>query len=85
MSIPVFRKGSWIEYPLPRVIDPLWSKKHLFRAASFYATALSQGYSPSESTVLAESYIHKEVYPGLQFSRQLERKLELVRDHAETT
>ncbi len=84
MSIPVFRKGSWIQYPIPSSIDPLWSKKHLFRAASFYATALSQGYSPSESAVLAESFVHKEVYPGLQFSRQLERKLELIKDRVET-
>ena len=83
MSIPVFRKGSWIQYPLPTAIDPLWSKKHLFRAASFYATALSQGYSPSESAVLAESFVHKEAYPGLQFSKQLERKLQQVMDHVE--
>ena len=85
MSIPVFRKGSWIQYPIPAVVDPLWSKKHLFRAASFYATALSQGYSPSESASLAESFVHKEAYPGLEFPRHVERKLQAIKDRVETT
>ena len=84
MSIPVFRKGSWIQYPLPPVVDPLWSQQHLFRAASFYATALSKGFSTLESASLAECFIHKEVYPGLQFSRQIEGRLQAIMDPVET-
>lgn len=78
MSIPVFRKGNWIEYPLPIQSDTLWSKQHFFRAASFYTTALSQGYSSKESSVLAECFVNKEVYPELSYSSQIERKLQQI-------
>lgn len=78
IHVPVFRKGVWIQYPLPTATDTLWSKQHFFRAASFYATALSQGYSPKESSVLAECFINKEVYPDLCYSSQIERKLQQI-------
>lgn len=84
--IPVFRKGIWIQYPVPAFVDPLWSKGDLFQAASFYATALSKGFPPSESAVLAECFVHTQVYPDLQYSRHLERKVDFVRnlkDHEE--
>jgi hypothetical protein len=84
MSIPVFRKGSWIEYPKPSQIDSLWSDQHLFLAASFYANARLQGYSPSESASLAECYVHKQVYPDLQYSYVIEKKLQQIRDREET-
>lgn len=84
MSIPVFRKGIWIQYPLPLQKDVLWSQTHLFKAASFYATALSQGVSPHESAILAECFVNKEVYPDLSYSRSLEQKLERIRCRAET-
>jgi hypothetical protein len=74
-TLPVYRNGTWIQYPLPPCIDPLWSKSNLFQAASFYATALSKGFPPSESAVLAECYVHKQVYADLQYSKQIERKL----------
>ena len=79
MSIPVFRNGTWIQYPLPVQIDTLWSQSHQFRAASMYATALSQGVSPKESARLAECFVNKEVYPELQYSRQIERRLDLIK------
>ena len=85
MSVPVFRKGAWIQYPIPAQVDSLWSESHLFQAASFYATALSQGYSPSESASLAESYIHKQVYPGLRYSTSVERKISRITGHVEIT
>lgn len=88
MSIPVFSKGAWVQYPLPVQTDSLWSKQHFFRAASFYATALSKGYTPKESSVLAECFVNKEVYPDLQYSSQIERKLQQIltksKDHAGT-
>jgi hypothetical protein len=80
-SIAVFRKGTWIQYPLPSFVDPLWSQPHLFQAASFYATALSKGFSPSESASLAECFVHKQVYTNLRYGNQIERKLEnLLKD-----
>ena len=75
-TIPVFRKGEWIHYPFPTSLDVNWSHCHLLRAASFYATALSQGYTHNESRVLADCFLNKEVYPDLQYGRQIERKLQ---------
>lgn len=80
-SLPVFRKGVWIQYPLPSFVDPLWSQANLFQAASLYATALSKGFSSAESASLAECFIHKQVYTDLQYSNHIERKLErLLKD-----
>lgn len=78
MSIPVFYKGAWIQYPRPLSLDTNWSEKHLFRAASFYAAALSKGYESSESRVLAECFVNKEVYPDLEYGRLIERKLQQI-------
>lgn len=80
MSIPVFRKGVWIQYEKPICIDTNWSESHLLKAASFYATALSQGYKTNESRVLAECFVNKEVYPDLQYGRLIERKLQQIMD-----
>ena len=84
MSIPVFRKGTWILYPVPPQQDALWNKSHLLKAASFYALALSQGVSSEESAILAECFVNKEVYPGLNYNARLQRKLELIMSRVET-
>lgn len=84
-SIPVFRKGQWIEYSVPTCLDPLWSRENLYQAASFYGTAVSQGYSPSESAALAEAYIMKKIYSGLEYPSLLESKLKKIMGHVETT
>lgn len=84
MSIPVFRKGTWIQYPLPPQQDVLWNQGHLLKAASFYATALSQGVSPQESATLAECFVNKEVYPNLSYSRILEQKIQRIMGRVET-
>ena len=84
-SIPVFRHGQWITYNLPSPIDPFWNKTHCFEAASFYATALVQGYSPSESDALAQAFIMKKVYTGLGYPESIESKLKKIMDRVETT
>lgn len=85
MSLPVFRKGEWISYPLPAQLDPLWSTSHQFKAASVYATALSKGFSSEESAILAECLVNQEVYPDLRYSWKLQRKIsQLFKDHEET-
>lgn len=75
-SVVVFRKGGWIEYPMPTQPDPFWSSQHFFRAASAYASALSQGYPPQEAAILAEAFVNKEVYNGLRYDSRLEKQLE---------
>jgi hypothetical protein len=84
MSIPVFRKGTWVTYPLPPQQDALWNETHLLRAASFFATALSQGVSSEESAFLAECFVNKEVYPDLSYTNKIERKLQTIMSRAET-
>lgn len=82
MSVPVFRNKSWVQYKGPVVTDPLWSQSDLLRAASFYATAVSQGFPTNEAAFLAECFVHKEVYPGLQYSRPIERRLQQIMGRA---
>jgi hypothetical protein len=74
--IPVFRKGAWIQYSCPPNPDPLWASHHFFRAASAYASALSQGHTSQEAAILAEAFINKEVYFGLKYDSSLEKQLE---------
>lgn len=83
MSVPVFRKGTWIHYTIPVSMNPLWSESHIFQAASFYATALSQGEKPSDSSIYAEAYINKHIYPGIQYNKALEIKLQQIMDRVE--
>lgn len=83
-SIPVFRKGKWIPYKKPIYTDSLWSQAHLLQAASFYATALSQGFSTDESASLAEIFVQKYIFPETQYSQSIERKLKLIMDRVET-
>ena len=85
MSIPVFRKGTWIHYQIPPQQDALWNTSHLLKAASFYALALSQGLSSEESAVIAECFVNKEVYPELRYNSRIERKLQIIMSRAETT
>ncbi len=72
MSISVFRQGKWILYSVPKDGELFWNANQKLQAASFYATALSKGLSPSHSAVLTECYINKQVYPGLQYKESLE-------------
>jgi hypothetical protein len=83
-TLPVFRKGVWETYSLPVSPNPLWSYEHILKAGSFYSTALSLGYTASDSSVYAEAYVNKLIYPGLQYSSSLERTLQSIMDRAET-
>ncbi len=85
VTIPVFRKGKWIQYTRPLYTDPLWSVSHAFQAASFYATALSQGFPSDESGWLAEVFVQKQIFPETVYSKTIEMKLKRIKDRAETT
>jgi hypothetical protein len=83
ITISVFRKGNWIHYTRPLYTDAIWSKCHAFQAASFYATALSQGVPSDESGWLAEIYVQKQICPETYYSQAIEKKLKQIMDHAE--
>lgn len=85
MKIPVFRKGQWIEYEPPREVPGGWQTKHSFQAASIFATARSKGYVPKEAASLAEMYMFKQLFPGIQYDSKFESKLERVVNLEETT
>jgi hypothetical protein len=82
MSLPVFRKGVWMEQTKP-LVDPLWSREHTFQAASFYATAVSQGFSTQEASALSEAYIYKQIYTELQYSKTIEMKIKQIMGRVE--
>jgi hypothetical protein len=85
MKIPVFRKGQWIEYEVPRELPSGWQPFHSFQAASFFATAHALGYSPKTSASLAEMYIFKQIFEGITYDSTLESQLQKVLNHGEIT
>lgn len=75
MKIPVYRKGTWITYTVPKEGEEFWTRALRFQAASVFATASVRGYSPHTSAVLAEAYVYKQLYPGLMYDKEIEEKL----------
>ena len=73
--IPVFRKGTWISYKAP--IDQGWSPALTLRAASLYASAVTQGHSPQFASVLAECSITKDLY-GVTYDSTIEKALQAL-------
>lgn len=82
-TIPVFREGKWIHFTVP--LSCTWSREQMFRAASAYVSALQKGFSEQESLNLSEIIINKELYPGIQYSENLEKKYKSLMDHGEIT
>jgi hypothetical protein len=78
MSIPVYRNGTWIHYEIPDTGTSIWSSNLKLKAASFYATAITKGFSKERSLVLTECCINKLLY-GVTYSKQIEE--ELLRFH----
>ena len=85
MKIPVFRNGTWIEYEPPREVPSGWQPFHSYQAASLYATAHTLGYSATVSASLAEMYIFKQIFEGIEYERKMEADLQSLLNHAETT
>jgi hypothetical protein len=75
--ISVFRNNKWIQYKVPADLERYWSQSLKRQAGSLYATAVSKGLSPSQSAVLAECYVNKQLYPGLQYSKSIEEQLQM--------
>jgi hypothetical protein len=85
MKIPIFRKGKWISYEIPRELPSGWQPFHSYQAASVFATAHDMGYSPKASASLAELYIFKQIYEGIVYDAKFESDLQAVLNHEETT
>ncbi len=85
MKIPVFRKGQWVEYEPPRELPGGWQQTHSFQAASVFATARSQGLQPKEAASIAEMVIFKQLFPGIQYDKKFESKLERIVNLEEIT
>ncbi len=85
MKIPIFRKGQWIEYETPREVPSGWLPHHSFQAASVFATARSLGYAPNEAASLAEVYVFKQIFEGIQYDASFESKLQTLFNHEEIT
>jgi hypothetical protein len=85
MKISVFRKGTWVEYEVPRELPSGWQPFHSYQAASVFATARGLGYSPKASASLAELYIFKQLFEGIVYDAKFEADLQTVLNHEETT
>jgi hypothetical protein len=84
MKIPVFRKGTWIEYEPPREVPSGWQSFHSYQAASIFATAHALGYSVKASASLAEICIFKQIFEGIVYDSKLEAQLQAVLNHGGT-
>lgn len=73
MDIPVFSNGLWIFYRVPPSTG--WPGSYELKAASAYAKALRLGYTVPKSAVLAECFVNKLVYPGLEYTNTIESDL----------
>lgn len=78
MEIPVFRKGVWYSYHVKDDVPSGWLSRHSYQAASLYATAQSRGYSKEMAESLAEMYIFKQIFEGLQYQKQQEEELKAL-------
>ena len=76
MNTSVYRKGQWIQYTFPSDASIYWNENQKLQATSFYATAISKGLSPSQSAILTECYMNKQIYPGLQYIKSIESQLQ---------
>ena len=85
MTIPIFRKGQWVNYDPPRELPPGWQDHHTYQAASVFATAHSLGHGLKESAALAEMYIFKQIFSGLCYDMKYETILKQILNHEETT
>lgn len=85
MKIPIFRKGNWMEYEVPREVPPGWKPSHNYMAASVFATAHALGNNPKESAALAEMYVFKQIFEGLVYDSKFESKLTMILNHEEIT
>lgn len=77
MRVPVFSNGRWISYEVPS--DVRWSSNWNLQAASVYAAALQKGFPDKEASMLAEAFITKQLYKGLQYSPKIEDQLNQFR------
>jgi hypothetical protein len=75
MSIPVYRNGTWIQYEISETGTSIWTSSMKLKAASFYASAITKGFSKERSIVLTECCINKLLY-GVTYSKQIEEELQ---------
>ena len=75
MSIPVFRNGTWIHYEIPETGTSIWTNSLKLKAASFYASAITKGFSKQKSLVLTECCINKLLY-GVTYTKQIEQEIQ---------
>ena len=76
MEIPVIRNNTVYIYRVRPDVPAGWLPNHSFQAASLYATLCSKGVSSSEAAALAELYIFKHLFEGIQFDTSLEAKVQ---------
>lgn len=77
MILPVFRKGTWIQYEVPSTGVEMWSQGLKLQVASVYASFISKGVSKEKSSVFAECYANKQLY-GVTYNKDIETALQSI-------
>lgn len=74
----VFSQNLWKEVAMPKGHDPSWISADFWYYASLYAAAEAKGFTSEESTKIAEAAVHKRLYPGLMYDKNLEEDIASV-------
>jgi hypothetical protein len=73
----VFSKNTWTQVALPVGHDPSWVEADgFFYAATFVAAAAI--FSQERALIIAEAAVHKRLYPGIMYDKQLEADLRIT-------
>ena len=80
----VFSQGEWRRISMPEGLDPLWNSSDKFYYAATFCRAASI-LDVNRAAIVAEAIVNRRLYPGIQYSADLERSIALIsREQHET-
>jgi hypothetical protein len=71
----VFSAGRWLQVKLPVGHDPAWTQADTWTYAVAFASGMQKGLTEKRAEQVAEAVVSKRLYPGLQYSRELEEDI----------
>ena len=73
----VFSQGEWRTITMPEGLDPLWNSSDKFYYAATFSRAASI-LDVKRAHIVAEALVNRRLYPGIQYSSDLERSIQLI-------
>jgi hypothetical protein len=73
----VFSQGEWRRISMPEGLDPLWNSSDKYYYAATFCRA-SSILDVNRAAIVAEAIVNRRLYPGIQYSADLERSITLI-------